>query len=47
MVKNVHFQITHPVQDPEGNNRSLPDSEISILEGYYDMLKRIEDFYAL
>ena len=32
------------LQDPEGDNRNLPDSEMSIIEGYYDMLKRIKDF---
>ena len=38
----ILFLRAYGLQDPEGNSRSLPENEISILQGYYDMLKRIE-----
>ena len=38
----ILFLRAYGLQDPEGNSRNLPANEISILQGYYDMLKRVE-----
>ena len=38
----ILFLRAYGLQDPNGNSRSLPENEISILQGYHDMLKRIE-----
>ena len=39
----ILFLRVFGIQNPEGDARSLPESEDSILQGYNDVLKRIKE----